>query len=292
MARKSQERQAVIDADLDHGALQTASDALGALTEGVRELMSTYELASAHPDVLCSEIQAYQASAVESMFQIGVRLMLLHQVVPHGEWTKRLTSVGMQPRTAQRIVQATMKYSDPKRARSERLLGLGKGKLLELLVLDDEQLDVLDAGGEIGELDLDDIAKMSPTELRGALREARATVEAKDALIVSKDEKLNDLDIKLREARKFKPSADAEARTLAEQKQLDEIATAVREVEVGMARLMVVVAEVMHEGTNEALRGRAMQALQYVSKRLTESAEEQGFDLNGGGEGVPAWLQD
>lgn len=289
MARTPQARQGVIDADLDHGALQTAGGALNALSEGVRELMRTYELASANPDVLCSEIQAFQTSAVESMFQIGVRLMLLHQVVPHGEWTDRLASVGMQPRTAQRIVQATMKYSDPKKARSEKLLSIGKGKLLELLVLDDEQIDVLDAGGQIGELDLDDVARMSPTELRQAVRELRATEESKDMLIQKKDQKINDLDVKLKNARKFKPSADSEANTAAEQAQLDEMAAAVREAEVAFTRLAVVTADIVDACPNEAIRARAAQSLRYIQARINECAEQHGFTKLEG-DHTPAWL--
>lgn len=290
MARQPTPRQAAMDVALDDEALASANNALTTLSESTRALISTYNLKSANPDVLCVEIANFQASAVEAMFQIGVRLMVLRQVVPHGEWAERLEQMGMQTRTAQRVIQATMKYNDPRKIRSDKLLAQGKGKLLELLVLDDEDLDVLDAGGAVGELDLDEITKMSTTELRLKLREARADAEAKDQLIAAKDTKLNDLDIKLREAKRFKPNAESEARTLAEQKQLDEVAAAVRDAEVSLSRLMVVIADVMHESGNEALRGRALQGLQYVAKRLQEAGAEHGFDLSGGADGTPAWM--
>lgn len=288
MARTPQPRQEMIDVPVD--APQLSSNALTTLSEGTRDILRNYNLSSANPDVLCSEIRGFQSSAVEAMFNVGVRLMVLHQVVPRGEWTKWLDEMDMSERTARRIVQATIKFNDPRKVRSEKLLALGKSKMIELLVLDDDSIDMLDAGGQILELDLDDVAKMSVSELRKALREARGDIEAKDNLVQAKDQKINDLDVKLRNAKKFKPSPDSEARTLAEQAQLDEISSAVREVELGFSRLSIVVSEVMQESGNEAIRGRALQAVQYVWHRMAEAIKENGFDVSTDVPGRPGWL--
>jgi hypothetical protein len=174
--------------------------------------------------------------------------------------------------------------------RSEKLLSIGTSRMLELLVLDDDSIDALDDGGLVQELDLDDVARMSVTDLRKALRESQAHVEAKDSLIQAKDNKINDLDVKLRNAKKFKPSPDSEAQTAAEQAQLDEISSAVREVELGFARLSVVVADVMANTANEAVRGRALQGVQYLVKRMHESVTENGLDIDLEMPDRPDWL--
>lgn len=292
MARTPQPRTEIVQAGLDSAELAEASQALANLSASARDIMRNYNLASANPDVLVSEIRAFQGSAVEAMFNVGVRLMVMRQVVPNGEWVSRLASIGMNDRTARRIVQATVKFNDPRKLRSEKLLAIGTSKMLELLVLDDDSIDVLDGGGEVQELDLDDVARMSPTELRDTLREMKADLEAKDTLVQAKDQKINDLDVKLRNAKKFKPSADSEAQTAAEQAQLDEISSAVREVELGMARLAVVVSDVMLNTSNEAVRGRALQGIQYLVKRIHESVTENGLDVDVAMPGRPDWLAD
>ena len=289
MSRNATPRQQPLEVVEDATAHQAASDALNALSENARAIMANYSLASANPEVLVAEIKGFQASAVDAMFNIGVRLMLLRTVTPNGQWLATLGEVGINDRAARRIVMATIKYNDPRKQRSEKLLALGKGKLIELLTLDDDSIDALDKGGQIGELDLDEIARMSPTELRGALREAKADNQAKDSLVESKNKKIDDLDIKLKAAKKFKPKPDAEAQTLHEQNQLDELAAATREAEVAIARLAVVVRDIFEEGSSEAVSTRAMQALTYVGQRMKEIAEEHGLSKIKGD--VPAWLK-
>jgi hypothetical protein len=271
-------------ADADH------TSALALLNDSTRDIIRNFSLASANPDVLCSEIRGYQASAVEAMFHIGVRLMVLRQVVPHGEWTKRLEGMGLSDRTARKITTATIKFADPRKSRSDKLLSLGKTKLIELLVLDDEDLDTLDGGGEVGELDLDDVACMSVSELRAALRELRQHADAKDSLIRAKDDKINDLDVKLKQAKKFKPSPDSIAKTQAEQAALDEVAAAVREVELGVARLSVVVGEALDTIHNEAVQARMAEQLRYVHARVAECLDHHVQDKLAGSY-VPEWAR-
>ena len=73
-------------------------------------------------------------------------------------------------------------------------------KLLELMVLDDDDIDVIDQGGSIGDVSLDTIETMSVRELKKALREAKADNTAKDQLIQKKDQKINELDAELTKA--------------------------------------------------------------------------------------------
>ena len=61
-----------------------------------------------------------------------------------------------------------------------------KSKLIELLVLDDDQVAELNDGGTVAGITLDDVAAMSVSDLRKALREARADAEANDKLLAEK----------------------------------------------------------------------------------------------------------
>jgi hypothetical protein len=286
MARSPTPRQTPLE--IEHTLDERDAQALNALGNGALQVLETYRLQSANPDVLVTEIRQWQQTAVESLFQVGARLMLLHKVVPHGDWAQRLEEIGMNQRTAQRIVQATIKYTGTGKQRTDKLLALGKTKLLELMVLDDEDIDVLDQGGQVGELDLDDVARMPTSELRAALREARASVEAKDTLIQTKNDKIDDLDTKLRQARKFKPAPGADAQTLEEQALLDEVAAAVRDAELAYARLAVVTASALERCANAAVRGRVAESLRYVHARIEECAKANGFEKLEGGY-KPAW---
>jgi hypothetical protein len=278
--------------EINHEALESDTQALNVLSVEANKVIQTYGLQTANAGVLTLEIRAYQQAAVDALFQIGARLLLLNKMLMHGEWISTIESLGMNIKTAQRIVQATVKYTGDGKQRTDKLLSMGKTKLLELMVLDDEDIDILDQGGKVGELDLDEISRMSTSELRKALREARMNEEAKQSLIESKDQKINDLDIKLKSAKKFKPSPDSEAQTLAEQAQLDELGSATREIELGMARLMVVINDVIGSGAGEAIQGRAYQSIQYIHKRLQETAAENGIPLGDDqGDGTPAWLR-
>lgn len=278
---------AVSDANNDQ-----AEQALAVLNESTRSIVSNYNLSSANPEVLLSEIRGFQASATEAMFAIGVRLLVLHQVVPHGEWGAALESLGMDQRTARRIVQVTIKFADPRKTRSDKLLGLGKGKLLELLVLDDEAIDVLDEGGQLGELDLDDIAGMSPTELRHHVRELRYEGEAKDALIAKKDQKLNKLTTDLTNAKKFKPTEDSLARTGDEQAALDEIRAATLEAEAGFRRLALVANSVLVEGAmSQAINDAVRNDLNYICQSMADIAVQVGIEIDLTERITPSWMQ-
>ncbi|MFX5344459.1 hypothetical protein ABTC63_21730, partial [Acinetobacter baumannii] len=70
-------------------------------------------------------------------------------------------------------------------------------KLLELVTLDDDEIQVIEQGGSIGELSLDSIETMSARELKDELRKIKADKEAADLLLQKKDQKINELDAKL-----------------------------------------------------------------------------------------------
>nr|WP_252363625.1 hypothetical protein [Escherichia coli] len=82
---------------------------------------------------------------------------------------------------------------------------MGKTKLYELMVLDDEELDALADGGTVAGATLDDIDRMTSRELKAALREARETNAAQQQVLAGKDEKINELATKLEKKSRLQP---------------------------------------------------------------------------------------
>ncbi|RSO80074.1 hypothetical protein EA748_16465 [Acinetobacter ursingii] len=141
-------------------------------------------------------IRLYQRRTMEDLFELGKRLLLLKEQCQHGEFINRVELLGFDRSVARKLMTATLKFSN---VETFPLLKAAKtqSKLLELIVLDDDDIDVIDQGGSIGDVNLDSIETMSVRELKKALREAKADSEAKDKLIVSKDQKINKLDTEL-----------------------------------------------------------------------------------------------
>ena len=154
------------------------------------------------PDLIQRDIATNMRRTVESMIEVGRGLLVLKEACPHGEFQKRLDVLGFEQRAARRYMQVVAKFA--KRATSTVLLEAAdtQSKLLEMLVLDDEQIEELELTGQTGELKLDDIATMSVKELRAALRESREKIADKDRVLAGKNTKIDELDQQLNRARK------------------------------------------------------------------------------------------
>jgi hypothetical protein len=115
-------------------------------------------------------IRFYKQRAAEACLELGKRLLLLKEVAGHGEFSKRVELLGVSPETARRFMRITRKYS--KTVTLTVLAGKidVQQKLLDLLVMDDDDLQEIADGGDVAGLNADDIAFMSPKELRAALR--------------------------------------------------------------------------------------------------------------------------
>lgn len=153
---------------------------------------------------LIHETQFYLQQSAEAMLEAGKRLILLKEHEPHGEFLDALTSIGLAPRAAQKMMQAAVKYSGPKKA---ALASLGKTKLLELMAEDDEELEALAEGGTLAGLTLDEIDRMTKAELRESLRKEKEKREqdndVHEKLLTQKDAKINELDKQLHGGRKL-----------------------------------------------------------------------------------------
>lgn len=110
------------------------------------------------------------------MFSVGARLLLLKAQCPHGEFMERLERLDIEQSMARRLMQATRKF--PNRAISHDLASLGKSKIFELVVLDDEEAEAFANGEEVRGITFDEAATMSVAELRRRVRQAEADKEA------------------------------------------------------------------------------------------------------------------
>lgn len=163
------------------------------------------------------ETKFYMAQSAEAMLEAGKRLVILKENEPHGDFTDIIESqLTLSKRTAQVMMQASLKYLSPKlESKAQALAHLGKTKLFELMTEDDEELAALAEGGTIADLSLDDIERMTSRELKAALREARDDADAQGRVLSDKNTKIDELSTKLEKQAMIKPPApDVKAESL------------------------------------------------------------------------------
>jgi len=139
------------------------------------------------PGALEDEIRFYQRRTVECLLECGKRMLLLKELTPHGEFVQRVEMLGFSYRTAARFMQATLKTL--KSANLALLTSQVKSQsaFLELVTHDDDA--DIEAVAQ-----LDDIERMSASQLRAALREAKAEREAQDRRLDAKQRRIDALE--------------------------------------------------------------------------------------------------
>lgn len=143
-----------------------------------------------------SEARFFMAQSAEAMLEAGRRLIVIKENEPHGEFVDIVEQqLGLASRTAQVMMQASLKYLSPKlEAKAQTFALLGKAKLLDLMVEEDDDLTALAEGGTVAGMTLTDIDRMSCRELKAALRKAREKTEADERFIDAKNKKIDELD--------------------------------------------------------------------------------------------------
>ncbi|WP_339665831.1 hypothetical protein [uncultured Pseudomonas sp.] len=180
-----------------------------------------------NPDLIQRDIAANMRRSVEACLEVGRGLRVLKEACEHGSFIERIDALGVDRHVAARFIQAAGKFSNvPTSAHLIKAIG-NQSKLLEMLVLDDEQIEELELTGQTGELSLDDVATMSVKELRKALRDNREDMKARDRVAAARDAKLNELEHKLAKQPLVVPSRPDEKA----QKLREELATAAYQVE-------------------------------------------------------------
>lgn len=145
---------------------------------------------------------------LEGMFELGKTLIVLKEHTEHGRFREIAEQeLGLHSKEVTRLMNATKRFATPQMQKAQpKLIGLGKSKLLELLVEDDDTLVELAEGGDINGNTLDDVDRMTIKELRLALREAREDSKAKDKVMSEKNAKIDELAEKLAKNKQPKPA--------------------------------------------------------------------------------------
>ncbi|EAW9872857.1 DUF3102 domain-containing protein [Salmonella enterica] len=201
---KSQPVELVEDVPLTDGL----SDNLNAMSEHRLEIMQQFGDGLPYErDRIVHETRFYMAQSAEAMLEAGKRLVILKENEPHGDFIDIVESqLSLSKRTAQVMMQASLKYLSPKlEPKAQALALLGKTKLFELMTEDDEDLVELADGGTIAGMSLDDIDRMTSRELKAALREARETNAAQQRVLADKNEKIDSLSTKLEKKSRIQP---------------------------------------------------------------------------------------
>lgn len=213
--RQKPPRPELIDVPLNEEAMVAVTASLNAVGTHQRETSSAvFEIAkrldyegSLNPDDLEAGLKADKEEAGRMVFRMGARLLLLREQCPHGEFLERAKRAGFQPREAQRTMQATLAFCNPNASTSthlatEKIQAFSKSKVFELLTLEDKEIVTLNEEGSVRGITLDEMDRMSVSELRAKLKqaeeatkaakaEAAANLQAKDQLLATVRERAN-----------------------------------------------------------------------------------------------------
>ncbi|EOZ4487315.1 DUF3102 domain-containing protein [Salmonella enterica subsp. diarizonae] len=141
------------------------------------------------------EAKFYMDQSTKAMLEAGKRLLILKENEPYGDF-QAITrdELNLEPRIAQKMAQAALKFLSPQlEANAKTFSHLGRSKLYELMLEDDEELAELAEGGTVAGMTLDDIDRMSVRELRKALRESKEDLAASRKLNSEKSQEINEL---------------------------------------------------------------------------------------------------
>lgn len=149
-------------------------------------------------------IRFYQQRTAEACLELGKRLVLLKEASLHGEFKPRLELLGIEYTAATRFMAVAAKFS--KVATSQLLkMAASQGKVIELLVLDDEEVAELAENGTVRGMAADDVARMGVRELRAALRESREEKGAVEKVLSDKNASMDKLRAQLKRIQSAPP---------------------------------------------------------------------------------------
>ncbi|MDR1316555.1 MAG: DUF3102 domain-containing protein [Spirochaetales bacterium] len=144
-----------------------------------------------------NEIRFYRQQMGESLIETGKRLKRIKANEEHGGFLQVLENLNMAARSAQYAMTAAEKFGN-----TPTLAHLDSSKIKALTVLDDDSIQALEDGKEAAGVTRDKIEMMSVRELREALRKENRKQEkalkAQEDAIARKEEKINELERRLR----------------------------------------------------------------------------------------------
>lgn len=207
MARQKITSPTIETSEVPQQVVEVINEGVNQYSEHSANILSTYGDGESEFDLYIAECRAREAMerGARAMVDAGRYLITIKEHVAQGEWLDSLDRIGLAPRMAQKLMQAAFKFlSSPG---SKKLLDHvgNKTKALELLVLDEGDLEQLGAGGTVAGLTLDEVDRMSCSELRKALREARESQEDQQRIIADKNKKIDDQSKQINRIKKLPP---------------------------------------------------------------------------------------
>jgi hypothetical protein len=228
---------------------------------------------------IVSQARFFMGQSAEAMLSLGQCLIQLKENEPHGDFTEIVTErLGISTRSAQRMMQAALKYLSPKLASNATPVALlGKSKLFDLMDESDDDIQELAEGGTLAGLTLDDMASMTRRELQAALAESKKLAAAKDKVIAKKDAKINDLE----QREELQASDESEALKLLRTKCLA--------AEGALAHAIQAVDSVLNKPPTQACELAARHSVDYLVRRLVDVCETYGIAVDLAEQVTPAW---
>lgn len=235
MPRKS--TTTVIPAEADTLPVATITENQNAMAAHAAEIVEAFGDGLAwSPQHYETAIRSELRRGCDAFLRAGRYLVVARECSAHGEWLDMLGRLSIEPRQAQRMMEAARRIvALPNASRATHLLEATgtQSKLIELLSLPEDQFAELATEGEIKGLGIDELASMTRDELRAAVREARAEAETARAHTAERDAKISRLQDDVAKAkRKWKAASPDEKRAELEQA----VHTAVVSVRAAIAR--------------------------------------------------------
>lgn len=301
MARTKKAEVEVVETSIDTPqathALQTLQQSGAAMINQVAQQLEQTDYSRA---AAITTIQGLMANASLVMYEIGRVLCWVRANEPAEEFVALLDQVGMEKRLAQKLMQTFRKFSAALTGEQrDRVLGLGRSKLLELVALDDEELQELAEGdSDLGTID--EIDAMSTSELRAAIRREReqrlAEGEAKQKRLDDRNRRIDVLENELEKLQHGTKDEKARAARAAERYAIERIQATTMALLVQVEAFDVAIADVLEQATQGgantfALRLSANQSLTYAFQRIADISKERGMEVDFQEVVEPAWLK-
>ncbi len=148
---------------------------------------------------LAKEFEARQPSDIEqecrqfiqqtalTCIELGKRLCFLKSIIQHGEWLPTLKRIGIGTRIAQHMMRAAICFLSI--AGGLRIVEAAKSKtkLLELLVLDDDEVEAMALGLEVRGITMEALPGMTVAKLRETIKANAPEQTETERLLAEKD---------------------------------------------------------------------------------------------------------
>lgn len=297
MSREAAKSRIAVDVvPVNDVAIADAGHAAIALTDAQREAQHVYgDGQTYHRERVLAELRFWTGTAAQAWLEMGKRLILIKAHEPHGGFRSALEMINIHPRTAQRMMLAAQRFmAHPAMARNaDKFLALGTTKILDLCAESDEVIEKLaESQPLLTGLTLDDMARMPRTEMGRALKEEREAGAAKDRLIATKNERINELERQLTQP--YQPKAGSLAQTRAAESVLRALQEQTAAAVTAAMQLKAVAADIAAGGELGEAGGAAVEgAFGYLIATIRTQVNELGLLIDTSNEQfglAPDWL--